>query len=255
MLNNRDNASEARAKNVLGAHECRDIALVSQMRAGTHYMSAALRIALEAPLLRPRADGQYVVMEDSEILDNMHQENIAALPPSRSGRKIYFSHYYHPHHESLPPMPRISLIGFPLDSFYSDGIVFSDKTYSARPSGSRPHASNYVFRRDSAEWRKLEEYMCKNACWLEEISAGPDNLIVRYEDLYNDFDSVTASIECHVGEFANPMPKPVINRNRTYWTHEFASKFDAPALAALLDIFGPAMNRYYPECIAALQKT
>ena len=252
MLNNRDH--EANRLAAPQSSGCLDVALVSQMRAGTHYMSAALRIALEAPLLRPRGD-QYVVMEDAEILDQMHQDNIAELPAPNSARKIYFSHYYHPHHGTLPPMPRISLIGFPLDSFYSDGIVFSDEKYSPGPSGSRPRASGYIFRRDSAEWRKLHDYMLKNARWLEEMSASPDNLIVRYEDLYRDFDGVTASIERHVGPFVNPMPRPVINRNRTYWTHDFANKFDPPALSALLEIFGPSINRHYPECAAALGKS
>lgn len=229
-----------------------DVALVSQMRAGTHYMCAALRLALEAALLRPRDGNVYGPMDDATILADLHAESGFELPPPRPGRRIYFSHYYHPHHHALPPMPRISLIGFPLDSFYSDGVVYSDQSYSAGPSGNRPHARDYVFRHGSEEWRFLEERMHQNAQWLSEIGAGDNDLVVRYEDLSESFEQTAQGISRHLGGFINPMPKPVINRKRTYWSRDFAAKFDPPALAQLGVIFGPAVARFYPECADAL---
>ena len=230
------------------------ISLVSQMRAGTHFMCAALRLALEAGIMRPREGGVYSPMDDTDILNDLHPESRFPLPPPRPDRHIYFSHYYHPHQDNLLEMTRISLIGFPLDSFYSDGIVYSDKKYTAAPSGSRPHASSYVFRRDSEQWNRPEDRMHQNARWLSQIGRTANDLVVRYEDLYSDFDVTAARIEKHVGGFLNPMPKPMLNRKRTYWTRDFALKFDAKALSSLADIFGPAIVRLYPECAAALRQ-
>ena len=90
-----------------------DVSLVTQMRAGTHYMCAALRFALEAQVMRPR-DGAFAPMDDADIIKDMHPHGRFALPPPLPGRHVYFSHYYHPQFRSLPPMPRLSLIGFPL---------------------------------------------------------------------------------------------------------------------------------------------
>jgi hypothetical protein len=226
---------------------------VSQMRAGTHYMCAALRLALEAELLRPRDGGVYGPMDDAVILGDLRADGRFELPPPRPGRRIYFSHYYHPHHHALPQMPRLSLIGFPLDSFYSDGVVYSDPCYSAGPSGTRAHAEDYVFRYGSEEWRFLEERMQQNAQWLGEIGKDEDDLVVRYEDLGEAFDQTAQGISEHFGGFINPLPKPVINRKRTYWSRDFAAKFDPPALAQLGRIFGPAIVRFYPECLDELK--
>jgi len=229
------------------AQQGRDVALVSQMRAGTHYMCAALRLGLEAQLLRPHDGGTYIPMSDEKILSELNAGNAFTLAPPRAGHHIYFSHYYHPHHHSLPPMPRLSLIGFPLDSFYSDGVVYSDTQYSAGPSALRQHAKDYVFRHQGPEWNFLEERMHQNAQWLDSLGAEPNSLVVRYEDLSDAFDETRAKIEQHVGAFYHPVPRPIVNRSRTFWTGDFASRFDAAALSALRDIFAPAIRRFYPE--------
>ena len=231
-----------------------DVALVSQMRAGTHYMCAALRLALEAQLLRPQDGRQYGPMDDAKIMADLHADSRFELPVPRLDRHIFFSHYYHPHHHTLPPMPRVSLIGFPLDSFYSDGVVYSDTQYSAGPSESRAQARNYVFRHGSKEWDFLEDRMHQNASWLARIGTDPADLVVRYEDLDGIFETTAGRIERHLGGFLNPLPKPVINRTRTYWTRDFASRFDAKALSRLTEIFGSAMSRFYPECASPLEQ-
>jgi hypothetical protein len=232
-----------------------NVALVTQMRAGTHYMCAALRFALEATLMRPRDGGKYGPMDDADILADMHPDSRFALPPPRPGRHIYFSHYYHPHHRALGTMPRISLIGFPLDSFYSDGVVYSDKQYSAGPSDIRAHAKDYVFRHDSEEWKFLEERMHQNARWLTEIGNSTDDLVVRYEDMAQDFMGTSARIDRHLGGLATPLPAPVVSRKRTYWTRDFASRFDPQAWRELKKIFGSSIARFYPECVSELERT
>jgi hypothetical protein len=219
------------------------------MRAGTHYMCAALRVTQEAALMRPKGGIAFGPMPDSEILDGMHPESRVELPHPRPGRHVFFSHYYHDHYRHLPPMRRISLIAYPLDSFYSDGVVFSDEIYSPAPSEPRAQRSKYKFRYGSPEWRKLEPWMEKNARWLMEIGQSEDDLVVRYEDLCDRFEETAGNIEWHLGTFLNPMPRPVSNRLRAYWTRDFASKFDADALDALNDIFREGIRRFYPECI------
>ena len=229
-----------------------DVSLVTQMRAGTHYMCAALRFSLEAQVMRPR-DGAFAPMDDADIIKDMHPSGRFELPPPRPGRHIYFSHYYHPQFRSLPPMSRLSLIGFPLDSFYSDGVVYSDTSYSAGPSGLRAHAGTFVFRYGSEEWKILEERMHQNAHWLSEAAGGSaEELVVRYEDLDQDFERTSAAISAHL-TLLNPLPRPVINRKRSYWTQDYEAKFDDKALAVLIDIFAPAISRFYPERLAPLQ--
>jgi hypothetical protein len=191
-------------------------------------------------------------MDDADILRDMHPDGRFDLPPPRPGRHIYFSHYYHPQFRSLPPMPRLSLIGFPPDSFYSDGLIYSSADRSAGPSALRAHADKYVFRHGSEEWKFLEERMHQNAQWLSQIGHDANELVVRYEDLDQDFDRSAAAISAHLG-LLNPLPQPVINRRRSYWTQDYGSKFDQKALAALTDLFGTAIARFYPERASILE--
>ena len=229
----------------------RSLALVTQMRAGTHYMCAALRVALAATLYRPgdgdRDGHRYAQMSDDEIRKGLYGEAPIDLPPAESERTVYFSHYYHTHHAALGPLPRIFLIGFPFDSFYSDGVVFSDSTYSAGPSGARARAAGYVFRFDSKEWRFLEPYMHQNARWLAEIAESDTALIVRYEDFFLDFDATASRLSRFVGGFVRPLPQPLRNAKRCYWTERYDEAFDERAFAALGEIFAPAIERFYPE--------
>jgi hypothetical protein len=112
-----------------------DAALVTQMRAGTHYMCAALRIGLEATIHRPESDNRFVVMDEGYIRKGLHQTDGFAFPRARPDRNIYFCHYYHPHRGKLSGKPHICLIGFPLDSFFSDGNVAHQASNDPKPSG------------------------------------------------------------------------------------------------------------------------
>ena len=232
------------------------LALVTQMRAGTHYMCAALRVALAATLYRPADDDRdgrrYAQMSDDEIRKGLHAAAPIDLPPAESSRIVYFSHYYHAHHEALGPLPRIFLIGFPFDSFYSDGVVFSDASYDAGPSGARARAAGYVFRFDSKEWRFLEPFMHKNARWLAEIAESDNALILRYEDFFLDFDATASRLSRFVGGFARPLPSPLRNPKRCYWTERYGEAFDERSFAALGEIFAPAIKRFYPERTSTL---
>jgi hypothetical protein len=234
------------------APNSQDLALITQMRAGTHFLCAGLRVALQAAVLHPVDGGRYAKMSDDEISKGLNAAAPIDLPRAESGRTVYFSHYYHAHHQALGPLPRIFLIGFPFDSFYSDGLVFSDAAYNAGPSGARVRAAGYVFRFDSKEWRFLEPYMHQNARWLAEIAESDKALIVRYEDFFLDFDATASRLSRFVGGFTRPLPSPLRNPKRCYWTERYGEAFDERALAALGEIFAPAIRRFYPERSSAL---
>ena len=53
----------------------KEIALVTQMRAGTHYLCLALRLALEATIYRPNREQRYVMMEDDYVLRGLHADS------------------------------------------------------------------------------------------------------------------------------------------------------------------------------------
>jgi hypothetical protein len=228
----------------------KEIALVTQMRAGTHYLCLALRLALEATIYRPNRERRYILMEDDYILRGLHAESQIRLPEPNPDLKIYFNHYYHPQLHTLPGVPRINLIGYPFDSFYSDGVVYSKPSYDVGPSGPRAH--QYIFRADSHEWNFLEEKMRENATWLEELKEGDDDIIIRYEDLFHDFDGCVRRLSQFVGGFINPIPQPIRNPKRMYWTDDYASALDQPALTSLWQLFEPGVRRFYPEKVEAL---
>src|ERR1043166_232870 len=123
-----------------------DTALITQMRAGTHYICAALRVGLEGTIHRPDRERQFVVMDDDYIRRGLNKTDDIALPKPRAERKIYFCHYYHPQTRLLAGKAHINLVGFPLDSFYSDGVVASHGTNDPAPSG--PRANSFVMRLD-----------------------------------------------------------------------------------------------------------
>lgn len=229
----------------------REIALVTQMRSGTHYLCGALRVSLEAEIYRPDRERRYIVMDDDYILRGLYPDDIVALPPSRPDVRIYFNHYYHPQLQTLPNVPRIYLIGYPFDGFYSNGVAYSKTTYDAGPSGRR--AAGYVMREGSSEWNFLKEYMLQNANWLKDISENPQAIIVRYEDFFIDFDDCSRRLSKFVGGFVRPLPRPTVNPNRMYWTDRYASCLDDAALSALWTLFEPGIRRFYPEKIDALQ--
>jgi len=220
-------------------------ALVTQMRAGTHFFCGALRVSLRATIYRPDREHRYVIMSDDYILQGLHPHGRFTLPPSDPQTKLYFHHYYHPQLEKLESMPRIYLIGFPFDSFYSDGVVVRTDLDDPGPSG--PRASGYVLRFHSREWILLEQRMLENAAWLMRIAEAKDALIIRYEDFFLDFDTCERRISRFVGGLLSPMPKPMKNSQRKYWTDDYQSGFDEAALKALWQYFEPSIGRFYPE--------
>jgi hypothetical protein len=227
----------------------REIALITQMRAGTHFLCYALRVALNATLYRPNREQRYILMDDDYIVRGLHDE--IKLPAAQPDCLVYFNHYYHPQQHTVPDVPRIYLIGFPYDSFYSDGVVYSKDSYDVGPSG--PRAGSYVMRAESSEWKFLEEKMTENAEWLEQIKESDDAIIFRYEDFFLDFEKCAERLSRFVGGFNQPLPKPIKNPKRMYWTEAYSSCFDAPALDELFRIFGPATERFYPERMVGLR--
>jgi hypothetical protein len=192
------------------------------------------------------------MMTDDYILKGLHGDGRFSLPAATAERRVYFSHYYHPHHDGLRAMPHLYLVGFPLDSFYSDGIVYSDGENDPGPSGTRKRPERYVLRFRSPEWKLLEPRMRENADWLVAIGKDKRDLVIRYEDLFADFAASTERLARFCGGFVHPFPKPVMNPRRLYWTDCYAAAFDRPALAALWHHFAPAIERFYPEKLAAL---
>jgi hypothetical protein len=228
-----------------------DAALITQMRAGTHYMCAALRVALEATLHRPDRERQFIIMDDDYIRRGLHETDNIVLPAPRAERNIYFCHYYHPQTRLVLDKPGINLIGFPPDSFYSDGVVANHATNDPAPSG--PRANSFVMRFDSPEWRYLEGRMKENAEWLNSLAEDGRSLIVRYEDLIANLDQSAKRLEEFLGEFSNPLPRPTKNARRTYWTEDYAAAFDKDALRAMWGMFGNSIERFYPERSASLR--
>jgi hypothetical protein len=228
-----------------------DVGLITQMRAGTHYMCAALRTALEATVYRPDRERQFVVMDDDYIRKGLHSHHPIALPVARPERTVHFCHYYHPQKFLLADKPKIYLVGFPLDSFYSDGVVASNAKNDPAPSG--PRALSFVMRFDSPEWRYLENRMKENADWLEALVEDSRSLIVRYEDLIASFDQSAKRLEGFLGKFTNPLPRPTKNAQRAYWTENYAAAFDKDALRAMWNLFGNSIERFYPERVTSLR--
>jgi hypothetical protein len=228
-----------------------DAALVTQMRAGTHYMCAALRIGLEATIYRPDSEKRFVIMDEGYIRKGLHETDAFAFPQARPDFNIYFCHYYHPHLDKLSGKPRISLIGFPFDSFFSDGIVASHASNDPRPSGAA--AKSYVLRYDSDEWRALETRMHENAEWLATLHEGERSMIVRYEDLVDRPENTASRLESLLGKFVNPVPTPTRNVHRSYWTENYAANFDRDGLKALWKVFETPIRRFYPERVHSLE--
>jgi hypothetical protein len=214
-------------------------------------MCAALRTALEATIYRPDRERQFVVMDDDYIRKGLHSGDSIVLPAARPGRTVHFCHYYHPQRNLLTCKRNVYLVGFPLDSFYSDGVVASNATNDPAPSG--PRAASYVMRFDGSEWRALEDRMKENAYWLDTIAEDDSSLIVRYEDLIANFHQSAERLEGFLGKFINPLPQPTKNARRTYWTENYAGAFDGDVLRAMWSLFGSSIERFYPERSGSLK--
>jgi hypothetical protein len=231
----------------------RMILLETQMRAGSHYVCYGLQQAFGATLLWPDKNGTLESMPQEQLKKGLYTKDYVKAP-QRTDLTVVFKHYYHQLNTPLcggGETPHIAQIGFPLDSFYSDGIVFSDGQYDAGPSGNRPHARSYVFRFGSEEWKFLEPYMARNADWLESLHAKAPDLILRYEDFFIDFNATVSRIEALVGDRVGPFPQPKQNAGRMYWTEDYR-RLDRLALVRLWEIFEKSIRQFYPERVRSI---
>lgn len=227
--------------------------LETQMRAGTHYMCHALLNAYHPYMHYPLRNGGTRQLEHAEIERGLKEEARIDNIEINYGIEILFRHYYHK--LELDPAfsgeKKIALIGFPLDSFYSDGIVFSSEHYTPSPSLGRETARGYVMGQGSKEWDFLYPYMIDNARWLETLSRqgnGENLLIVRYEDLIDNFIvEKRRVIDFMQLDLVGELPEPRKNRNRMYWNNNYAERFDAEALRTLFQLFRRSIEAFYPE--------
>jgi hypothetical protein len=96
--------------------------------------------------------------------------------------------------------------------------------------------------------------MQKKADWLSTRLENGDRINVRYKDLIADFRSTAEKLEVFVGGFVGSLfPPPKKNPRRSYWTEDYAACFDREALNAMWTLFGPAIERFYPERVRSLK--
>lgn len=226
--------------------------LETQMRAGTHYLLYALYAAYHPVMHYPLRNGSVRRLTIDDLKGGLGGKVEVPNAPEDESVEVLFRHYYHNldidalFHDSR----KVALIGYPFDSFYSDGLVFSADTYSAAPSSIRQNSADYVLKHGSKEWDFLYPYMLKNANWLEEIANADAErtLIVRYEDLIDSFVFQRERIIKFLGiRPQNPFPEPHNGQRRIYWSAGINRKFDAKALDAMTSIFGEALKLFYPE--------
>lgn len=226
--------------------------LETQMRAGTHYICSALLIAYHPYLHYPLRDGGVRQLEWTDIESGLKEYKRVEINTNLD-IEILFKHYYH--QLEIDPIfssaKKFALIGYPFDSFYSDGVVFSSDHYSPAPSNRRKAASEYQFRYGSKEWDFLFPYMLKNAEWLEKLNSqtgGAELLVIRYEDLIDNFieakKQITEFMQLElVGEFTKPMN----NRNRIFWNKNYVKRIDNKALRTMYEIFEKSIDKFYPD--------
>ncbi len=217
------------------------------MRAGTHYVLDALARVYHGRVAKLK-DDVFAFVGYDEINKGLYQSE-SNIKYSDKEAAIFHCHYYHtiPHDERLIDTKNIYLIGYPFDSFFSDGLVFSSKEYSVAPSLKNERYEKYKFLYKSDEWNFLEPFMHKNASWLEWLIKHDDLLVIRYEDFFIDFRATIKRIEEYCGAFKEEFPSPIKNKNRIYWTDSYVNKMDEDAFLKLKQLFLPALNHFYPE--------
>ena len=213
------------------------------MRSGTHYLASALaQVYHYRPALFK--DGAFVPLSDKELSKGLYEK---VKVENYDNGILYVNHYYHilPKDLYAERIKVLYLIGFPYDSFYSDGLVFSSKEYSVQPSSRNKGLKNYKFRYGSKEWNFLQPYMIKNACWLEELIGDPAKLVVRYEDFFINFNNTIHAIEKHMGKFRCNFPVPKKNSERIYWSGKINYNIDDKGIKELSRIFEKSLKHFY----------
>jgi hypothetical protein len=226
--------------------------LETQMRAGTHYLLYALYSAYRPVIHYPLRSGSVRRLTIDDLKGGLGGKVKVPTTPEDESVEILFRHYYH--NLDIDPLfhgsKKVALIGYPFDSFYSDGLVFSSDIYSAAPSNIRQNSTNYILKHSSKEWDFLYPYMLKNANWLKAIANddAEGTLIVRYEDLIDNFVLQRERIINFLGIMPQtPFPEPHISQRRIYWSGGIHSRFDDKALYAMNSIFSESLKIFYPE--------
>lgn len=232
------------------------ISIITQLRSGTHYLQYALMTSLCCKIFQATRTGDYIELSKDYLKRGLYNEdNLNQTLNMTADTEVYFSHYYHCDNlEKIQGIPTIYVIGFPLDSFYSDALAYSSESFDPRPSIYRDHYLNYKFKKNSNEWRFLEKCMVKNSEWLDTLIKQNILTVLRYEDFFNRFIYNFDTIQTLTGPFAKLPPFPKKNSERTYWNDNYLQKFDIDALKKLCEYFYKSIEKFYPEKINALNK-
>jgi len=220
----------------------------TQMRAGTHYLiSNLIRVYKYMPAIVTRA-GEIEVKNLEYLNKGLHDK--FGCDDVDPGKIIIQSHYYSPKLAEIISIdcPVIYQIGFPFDSFISDAMNYKAYgKYDATPTKKNPIQSNYILQYDSEEFEKLKKYMIQNAKWLEWLHESEKELLIRYEDYYNDFLGAINKISKHCGKFKGEFHTPYKNVKRVYWNEDFRKYLDREAFDFIMDCFGKTLFHFWPE--------
>lgn len=217
------------------------------MRSGTHYVLDALSQVYHGQIARIQ-NGDFVFVSQEENARGLYERNKEKQHPIDKSL-IFQTHYYHtiPNDDRLQGEKIINLIGYPFDSFFSDGLIFSNNNCSVVPSIYNKNSETYTLKHGSKEWYFLKPYMQKNAEWLSSLCRQSDLCILRYEDFFNDFDGTCKKIIKLAGPFFEKFPEPMKNNARLYWRNSVKDKMDKRAFEALCEIFSETLEYFWPE--------
>ena len=171
----------------------------------------------------------------------LYGDGLLFYTPGQSGELIVKAHFTKPlHYPQYRYCKTAFLISYFFDAYYSWAIHLLQQ----------PPRKPYVLRRDSLEWATLAAYFSEHLKWLEYIQ---DKFWYRYEDYYIDFDATVKRLGSYMGSDLGLFVKPRENPKRTYWSDDYASRFEPYCFETLLETFTPFLLRYYPEKAAALK--
>jgi hypothetical protein len=220
----------------------------TQMRAGTHYVLDGLIKVYGGKVLKIK-NSKFEFVDRQIINEGLYKPSENNYLNEYEDRLIFHHHYYHtvPKDNRYRNGKKFFLIGYPFDSFYSDGLIFSSEEYNVLPSSKNKRNKEYRLTRMSTEWNFLEPYMKKNAKWLNKLSKRSDAMVIRYEDFFLKFDKTTKKIEEYCGPFLEKFPTPRKNPTRMYWSNRYKTKIDLSAFEALKSLFINSVKYFYPE--------
>ncbi len=228
------------------------IKLQTQMRSGTHFMLNALsRVYHLKPAIINR-DGGFNYVDKNRLAKGLYKHDNKSYP-TNNGTVLQY-HFYHKVNPDLhlEDAKLINLIGYPFDTYYSDGLIYSTENYTVAPTRQHQDYKDYKLKFGSPEWLKLEERMIQNAEWLESLENTNEGLTIKYEDLFLDNRNILNQIEEYLGPFKEEFPEAVKNPERVFWTDNYREKFDDHAIKNLTAIFRSSISKFYPEKLDSL---